>query len=154
MSVRERLVQILYEANENNRAYYLEEKTKQLFGKCLRMFFFYQKKDVYETLMLHDYGFYKFAKFKNYIDHHTLEEDNENLQPLFKTREQFHCYDECSQLIGSCFQFLDLRLKNKDLDGKVGSKIAKKVFNYFECEYLKDDTLFFLDERLGQLMES
>lgn len=69
-TVRERLIQILFEANENNRAYYLDERVKQLFGRCLRLFFFYQKKDVYETLMLHDYGFYKFAKFKNYIDHH------------------------------------------------------------------------------------
>lgn len=68
LSVREKLIKIIFEANENNRAYYLEERSKQIFGRCLRLFFFYQKKDVYETLMLHDYGFYQFAKFTNYID--------------------------------------------------------------------------------------
>lgn len=94
LTVRERLVQILYEANEKNRAYYLDERTKQLFGRCLRLFFFYQKKDVYETLMLHDYGFYQFAKFKNFIDHNGVE--HEHLKPLFETREQFQIYDECS----------------------------------------------------------
>ena len=125
------------------------------------MFFFYQKKDVYETLMLHDYGFYKFASFKNYIDHHAEEEaesqdpDGETqFQPLFKTREQFHSYDECSQLIGSCFLFLDLRLKNKPNEAKLVSKIAMKVFTHFDCAYLKDDLMFFLDERLQMLLES
>ena len=87
VSVRERLVQIIYEANENNRAYYLEERVKQLFGRCLRMFFFYQKKDVYETLMLHDYGFYQFARFKNYVDHGKDGEAYPQLAPLFTTRE-------------------------------------------------------------------
>ena len=125
-TVRERLIQIIYEANENNRSYYLEERSKQLFGKCLRMFFFYQKKDVYETLMLHDYGFYKFAKFANYIEDRAVE--CTYLKPLFRTREQFHSYDACSQLIGACFQFLDLRLKNKPNEAKIGSKIAQIVF--------------------------
>ena len=91
-TVRERLVKIIYEANEYNRAYYLEEKTKQLFGRCLRLFFFYQKKDVYETLMLHDYGFYKFEKFENFIDHNQKEkkEDDQlkdHIKPLFATRD-------------------------------------------------------------------
>ena len=40
-TVREKLVKIIYEANEFNRGYYLEEKIKQLFGRCLRLFFFY-----------------------------------------------------------------------------------------------------------------
>ena len=124
--MRERLIEIIFEANENSRAYYLEEKAKQLFGKCLRMFFFYQKKDVYETLMLHDYGFYKFAKFQNFIEDRAVE--CQYLKPLFKSREQFHIYDECSQLIGACFGFLDLRLKNKPDEARIASKIAKRVF--------------------------
>ena len=46
----------------------MEEKAKQLFGRCLRLFFFGQRKDVYESLMLHDYAFYKFDSFKNYLE--------------------------------------------------------------------------------------
>lgn len=103
--------------------------------------------------MLHDYGFYQFAKFKNYIDHKGKESELQ-LEPLFESRDQFHYYDECSQLIGACFQFLELRLKNKPNEAKVGSKIAQKVFNHFDVAYLKDDTMFYLDERLQQFYDS
>ena len=44
---------------------------------------------------------------------------------------------------------LELRLKSKPNEAKVGSKIASVVFNHFGCEFLKDDTMFYLDERLG-----
>jgi hypothetical protein len=38
---RERLVASFFMVNERSRAYYLEEKTKQLFSRCLRLFFSY-----------------------------------------------------------------------------------------------------------------
>ncbi len=41
--------------------------------------------DTYETLMLHDYGFYKFEKFKNYTQN--WSEDLPYLQPLFTSRD-------------------------------------------------------------------
>jgi hypothetical protein len=66
-NTREKIIQILYSANEKNRSYYLKENPKALFSRCLRLFFVYQRMDTYETLMLHDYGFYKFEKFTNYV---------------------------------------------------------------------------------------
>lgn len=35
------ILKALFQANDNNRAYYLEEQTKSLFQRCLRLFFFY-----------------------------------------------------------------------------------------------------------------
>ena len=42
--------------------------------------------------MLHDYGFYKFEKFENYVDgNEKVEKDKvepkEHLKPLFQTRD-------------------------------------------------------------------
>ena len=52
-----------------SRAYYMNDQAKGLFNKSLRLFFFFQKKDAYETMMMHDYGFYQFEKFQNYLDY-------------------------------------------------------------------------------------
>ena len=83
--------------------------------------------------MLHDYGFYKFEKFENYIDNNEKVEKDEtksknHLKPLFETRDQFMRYDECSQMIGACFQLLELRLKNKCSEAKIASKLCTKIF--------------------------
>ena len=67
--------------------------------------------DTYETLMLHDYGFYKFEKFKNYTQN--WSEDLPYLQPLFTSRDQYITYDESSQMITACMEYYDLRIKNK-----------------------------------------
>lgn len=85
--------------------------------------------------MLHDYGFYKFEKFANYLD----SPESQGLKPLFTTREQFLRYDECSQLIGACFQFLDLRLKCKAYEGKIASKLASTIFNQLSMPYSKSE---------------
>ena len=58
MSLKEKIGNIFFRANEFSRAYYMEDTTKALFNKCLRLFFFFQKRDAYETMMMHDYGFY------------------------------------------------------------------------------------------------
>lgn len=103
--------------------------------------------------MLHDYGFYKFEKFDNYINGLTSSEQNTHLQPLFATRKQFIIYDECSKIIGCCFQFLDLRLRSKEYEGKVASKIANKVFSFFGCAFLKEEaTLEYVQTLVEQLM--
>jgi hypothetical protein len=120
-----------------------------LFGRCLRLFFFYQKKEVYETLMLHDYGFYKFEKFDNYL----TGPEKDHLRPLFTTRVQFLVYDECSLMIGCCFQFLELRLRSKEYEGKIASKIANKVFSYFACAFLKEEaTINYVQTLVEQLI--
>jgi len=45
--------------------------------------------------MLHDYGFYKFEKFSNYIEN---KDDLEGtiVKPLFATRTDWLRYDDCS----------------------------------------------------------
>lgn len=90
--MRKKIVDELYKINENSRSYYLDVKVKQLFQRCLRLYFFYQKKDAYETLMLHDYGFYKFEQFQNFLSHKHLNQPY--LQPIFNERTQFINYDE------------------------------------------------------------
>ena len=66
--------------------------------------------DTYETLMLHDYGFYQFEKFRNYTQHKDV---CDYLKPLFENRDQFVAFDESSQIISACMQYYELRIKNK-----------------------------------------
>lgn len=66
--VKQRILEAFFRANENSRAYYLDDATKQLFLRCLRLFFFYQRKDVYETLLINDCGFYRYYPNKNFLD--------------------------------------------------------------------------------------
>lgn len=129
----------------------MEDTVKALFNKCLRLFFFFQKKDAYETMMMHDYGFYQFEKYENYLDHKTLREqatlsqiDSQLMDlsqsqsstayketPLFASREQLLIHDECYQVMCSNFEFLSLRLKKKDLDQKIGCKVIKPILRMF-----------------------
>lgn len=136
MSTREKLVAILFAANENNRSYYLSTTAKSLFSRCMRLFFVYQRMDTYETLMLHDYGFYKFEKFKNYTEHRN--EGHPYLQPLFASRDQNITYDESSQMITACMKYYELKLKNKDYQGKLASKIVKFLLLQFGLTLGKD----------------
>lgn len=53
----------------------MEDQSKSIFNKCLRLFFFFQKKDAYETMMMHDYGFYQFEKYENYLDYKREREE-------------------------------------------------------------------------------
>ena len=53
----------------------MEDKIKSLFNKCLRLFFFFQKRESYETMMMHDYGFYQFEKYENYLDYKIKKEN-------------------------------------------------------------------------------
>ncbi len=39
--IKARILEALFKSNEDSRSYYLEEKAKQLFSRCLRLFFFY-----------------------------------------------------------------------------------------------------------------
>ena len=66
----------MFRANEMSWGYYMEDKIKALFNKGLRLFFFFQKRDAYETMMMHDYGFYQFEKYENYLDHKWSREEN------------------------------------------------------------------------------
>ncbi len=117
--MKNRILEALFKSNENSRSYYLEEKSKQLFSRCLRLFFFYQKRDVFESLLQHDYGFYRFFPCRNYLDFHnfqkgkTLEEnfsyhptDSTFLKPIFKNITDFLNYDEANQIISACFEYL------------------------------------------------
>ena len=90
--LREKLLKILYAANESNRAYFMSPRPKALFQRCMRLFFVYQRMDTYETLMLHDYGFYRFEKFENFTQNRSVNKTY--LQPLFESREQWVTYDE------------------------------------------------------------
>mgnify|MGYP006131575559 CR=1 FL=1 len=62
----------------------MEDKIKSLFNKCLRLFFFFQKRESYETMMMHDYGFYQFEKYENYLDY---KMEKESLDPDKVTKE-------------------------------------------------------------------
>ena len=42
-------------------------------------------------------------------------------------------------MIGACYQLLEMRLKNKTAEAKIGSKIANKVFSYFGYRYPKEE---------------
>ena len=39
--LKAKVLDALYRANDNSRSYYLEDQSKHLFGRCLRLFFFY-----------------------------------------------------------------------------------------------------------------
>jgi hypothetical protein len=120
----------------------MEDNTKALFNKCLRLFFFFQKKDAYETMMMHDYGFYEFQKYENYLDQKEKKEkaelEGEEFEektwlstPLFESREQLVIHDECYQIMCSNFEFLGLRLKKKDIESKIGSKVIKPILRMY-----------------------
>ncbi len=85
--------------------------------------------DTYETLMLHDYGFYKFEKFTNYVSHRG--QNLTHLKPIFETRFQYLRYDECSQLITAFMKYYDLRIRNKEYQGILASKITKFILSEF-----------------------
>ena len=114
----------------------------------MRLFFVYQRMDTYETLMLHDYGFYKFEKFKNFTEHRS--EGLPYLQPLFSSRDQNITYDESSQMISACMKYYELKLKNKDYQGKLASKIVKFLLLQFGLTLGKDKEST-LKELLSQL---
>lgn len=44
--------------------------------------------------MLHDYGFYKFEKFDNYLNAKERASIESYLMPIFEQRSQFVNYDE------------------------------------------------------------
>ena len=50
--------------------------------------------------------------------------------------------------------YFELRFKNKEYEARIISKITQKVFAHFGCAYVKDDAMFFLDERLQWLFEN
>jgi hypothetical protein len=39
--LKQRILEAFFRHNDNSRSYYLDERTKQLFSRCLRLFFFY-----------------------------------------------------------------------------------------------------------------
>ena len=101
----------------------------------MRLFFFFQRKEAYETLMMHDYGFYRFEQYHNYLGYKDLLSQNKHQgyfenKPIFETRDQFITYDLCYQVTCSCFDFLGYRLKRKDIDRKLGSKLIKPILRY------------------------
>jgi hypothetical protein len=88
-----------------------------------------------------------------------VEEDKSYLNtPLFETREQLIIFDECYQIMCSNFEFLNLRLKKKDLESKIGSKVIKpilKIFNYNPPSSKNDIELeYFLRAKLDELFEN
>jgi len=48
---------------------------------------------------------------------------------------------------------MTLRLKSKPGEGKMGSKIVSKIFSYFNYDCLKEDSQFFLEDKLRTLLE-
>eukprot|EP00347_Sterkiella_histriomuscorum_P003951 403362310 len=120
---------------------------------CLRLFFFYQKKDAYETLLDHDYGFYRYESFKNYLSNRESDPNNDNLKPIFQCREDFLAFDEASQVIGSTFEFLQMGLKRRDMEAKVAKKIIKQALRMCEIEFNKNDQDFLLFNNIKQLIE-
>lgn len=108
---------------------------KELFNRCMRLFFVFQRQEAYEQLMLHDYGFYKFEKFQSYTQNKNLKHS----KPLFETRQQWLVYDECQQVISSFMQYYDLKIKQKDYQGKLGYKMAKYLMGTLQISDLKSD---------------
>ena len=78
---------MIFEANDRARAYYINHEFKKLIQRCMRLFFFFQKKEAYETLMMHDYGFYKFEKYDNYLDAKEKGDLKGKNGPIFENRE-------------------------------------------------------------------
>ena len=53
------------------------------------------------------------------------------MTPLFSDREQLIIHDECYQVMCSNFEFLNLRLKNKEIESKIGKKVLKPILKLF-----------------------
>ena len=53
------------------------------------------------------------------------------MTPLFSDREQLIIHDECYQVMCSNFEFLGLRLKNKEIESKIGKKVVKPILKHF-----------------------
>lgn len=90
---------------------------------------------------MHDYGFYRFEKYQNYLGYKELLQ-NEDVEakeklktyfpnePIFNSRDDFLTYDLCYQVTSSCFEFLGLRLKRKDIEARLGAKLIKPVLRH------------------------
>ena len=75
------------------------------------------------------------------------------MKPIFESRKDFLSYDDCGQVISACFDFLAMHFKQKDLEGKISSKILKQILRHFNIGYLKEELDFLVFEQLKKLLE-
>ena len=82
----------------------LNPLAKSIVQRCADLFFFYQTDEPFVSLQLHDYGFFQYEQFENYmtdgrhratllsqpftqIDLGLLTEEHPYLKPIFRTRQ-------------------------------------------------------------------
>jgi hypothetical protein len=77
------------------------------------------------------------------------------LKPIFKNITDFLNYDESNQIISACFEYLQMNLKKKESEGKVASKIVKKVLRqHFSIGFFKEDLDKVLSDELEKMMKA
>jgi hypothetical protein len=104
----------------------------------MSLFFFYQA-DIESLLSTHDFGFYQYQQFKNYLDHSNKNPSQESiLKPVFGERKQFLEYDLLNTFSGSLYLIEEMKLKDPVILGKLANQIASKLvgeenFNDKQC---------------------
>ena len=88
----------------------------------MNLFFFYQS-DIESLLSTHDFGFYQYEKFLNYLDH-SKTSCSGALKPVFQDRNQFLEYDLMNIFSGSLFMIEEMKLKDPEILGRLAQKIA------------------------------
>ena len=92
------------------------------------MFFFYQS-DIESLLSTHDFGFYQYQKFQNYLDHSSP--DNAHiLKPVFTSRNTFLEYDLMTVFIQSLQQIEEMKLKDTKILGLLAKKTTQEILNF------------------------
>ena len=89
--------------------------------RSMNLFFFYQS-DIESLLSTHDFGFYQYQKFQNFLDH-SNSENTHILKPVFTSRNLFLEYDLMNFFIQSLQQIEEMKLK----DTKILGSLAKKT---------------------------
>ena len=132
----------------------MNARVKALVTRCANLFFFYQlgDDDAFKRLQMHDYGFYQYQKFENYLTYQEelhkkvqlkrqsftdiLPDEHPYLKPLFRTRSDLLVYDCLLYIRNTTLPWInDLKLKEcSHLLGYVGAKLTKLLLKHFCSE--------------------
>eukprot|EP00347_Sterkiella_histriomuscorum_P004973 403358381 len=134
-------VRFIINGNGDQMLFKIDNKILNLLNRCMNLFFFYQTSDPFEQLNMHDYGFYQYEEFQNYLTYQnqiktkSRKEYAQYLKPIFKKRNQFIKYDAFTQLQVAFEQVKEMKIKKPSILGTLCRKLSK----YLIKEYAKQD---------------
>lgn len=113
----------------------LDLRTVTLINRCANLFFFYQSEDPFQQLQMHDYGFFKYENFENFMSHAQsnvdLFNDHKYLKPVFRDRDQFLLYDTFTFIQSTILpEVVEMKIKQTSILGNCGTKICKVLLRH------------------------